>query len=432
MSTGPTSRDNAPADEAAAAHVLAHAPVPAPVLAVAADLQRAGHAGVLVGGAVRDALLGLPVADWDVATSATPDEVIALFRRTIPTGVQHGTVTVLVRSPGGPAEPVEVTTFRGEGEYTDGRRPERVEFHRSLVDDLARRDLTINAFAWDPVQRVFSDPFGGLQDLRAGIVRAVGDARERFCEDGLRTMRAVRFCATHAMTLDPATAAGIPPALPILDKVSRERVHVELWKLLGAEVPSRGLRPMVETGMWPHVLPELGEDARAEAIAAVDRMPVDPLARLARLYWPLVREEGGAARIAAAVDELRPSRDERRVVLALCSDAMRALEGAGRDAVAIRRAVATLGREHLPRALHLLAPTVEGRAAIERACEGVALSPGELSVKGGDLVSAGVVPKGPKVGELLRLLLEEVLEDPSRDEAEHLLARARDLAGRPA
>jgi tRNA nucleotidyltransferase (CCA-adding enzyme) len=430
MSTGRTSRDNAPVNEAGAAEVLARAPVPGPVLAVAADLQAAGHAAVLVGGAVRDALLGLAVADWDVASSATPEEVIKLFRRTIPTGVQHGTVTVLVRgTAGGAAEPVEVTTFRGEGEYTDGRRPARVEFHRSLERDLARRDFTINAFAWDPVARVFADPFGGLRDLRAGIVRAVGDAPSRFTEDGLRTMRAVRFCATHAMVLDPATAAGIPPALPILDKVSRERVRVELYKLLGAEVPSRGLRPMADTGIWPHVLPEIPDTAKDAAIAAVDRMPADPIARLARLLWPLVPEPGGVARITAAIDDLRPSRDERRVVLALCSDATRALEAAGHDPVAIRRAASSLGREHLPRALDMLGPPPEHRAAIEAACEGVALSPGELSVKGGDLVSAGIVPRGPRVGEVLRALLEEVLADPSRNEPSALLSRARELAG---
>src|SRR5688572_6364226 len=178
-----------PADADAAAAVLARADVPDAIATVARRLQEAGHAAVLVGGAVRDALLGLPVADWDVASSATPDEVTALFRRTIPTGVQHGTVTVLVATGKRSHAAVEVTTFRGEGEYVDGRRPQSVHFHRSLVDDLARRDLTINAFAWDPVRSNFTDPFGGLADLRDGIVRAVGDPVARFCEDGLRTMR---------------------------------------------------------------------------------------------------------------------------------------------------------------------------------------------------------------------------------------------------
>src|SRR5690606_18095487 len=142
----------------------------------------------------------------------------------------------------------------------------------------------------------------------------------------------------HAMVLEPSTAAGIPPALPILDKVSRERVRVELWKLLAAPEPSRGLRPMVDTGMWPHVLPALDPEATEAAIAAVDRMRPDPTARLARLYWPLVTEEGGVDRITAAIDALRPSRDERRIVLALCSRATVELAAAGRDPVAIRRA----------------------------------------------------------------------------------------------
>lgn len=427
MSRGPTTRDTVPAEVDAAAAVLASAEVPAPIVAVAADLQAAGYEAVLVGGAVRDALLRLPVADWDVATSATPEEVMALFRRTIPTGVQHGTVTVLVRVGPGPSEPVEVTTFRGEGEYVDGRRPGTVQFHRSLEDDLARRDLTINAFAWDPVKRVFTDPFGGLRDLRAGIVRAVGDPVERFCEDGLRTMRAVRFCATLQMTLDPATAAGMVPALPTLQKVSRERVHVELWKLLAAAEPSRGLHPMVQTGLWPCVLPELPDTVRDEAIAAVDRMRPDPVARLARLLLPLHELGGGAEAIAAAVDRFRPSREERKIVLLLCSDAALDLSHAA-SPIAIRRAVRALGREHLPRALEVLAAPPERRADIERACEGVALTPGELSIKGGQLVKAGIVPKGPRVGELMRQLLDEVIEDPRRDQPPALLQRARALA----
>ena len=302
MSTpGPTDRYTAevPKDVAQAADRLGRAFVPAPIVQVVRELQAAGHQAVLVGGAVRDAILGMPVSDWDVATSALPTDVQSLFARTIPTGIEHGTVTVLVRGDEAPT-PVEVTTFRGEGAYVDGRRPSEVTFDADLREDLARRDFTVNAFAWDPIGRGLSDPWGGLADLGRGLIRAVGDPNERFAEDGLRTMRAVRFCATHGLRLEAATEAAIPPALPVLDRVSRERVHIELTKLLASERPSLGLRPMLRTGMWPHVLPAIDDDADA-AIEAVDRLPADPTVRLARLLLPLV-DRGRADEIAGGVE----------------------------------------------------------------------------------------------------------------------------------
>jgi tRNA nucleotidyltransferase (CCA-adding enzyme) len=421
----PPSTAPLPADPAEASSRLAAAPVPAAVLAAVRDLQRAGHAAVLVGGAVRDALRGAAVNDWDVATSATPQEVIETFPRTIPTGVQHGTVTVLVRLGGGKPEPVEVTTFRGEGAYADGRRPDSVVFHRSLVDDLARRDLTINALAWDPVAAAFTDPFGGLQDLRAGIVRAVGDAEQRFIEDGLRTMRAVRLCATLSMELEPATAAAIPAALPVLGKVSRERVRVELFKLLEAPVPSRGLVPMHETGMWPYVLPALEPYAREAAIDAVDRLPADAVLRVARLLWPR-RDETRV--LEEAIDGLKTSRAQRQRALTLCGAATVALAGAT-GPVAIRRAVAALGRAYLDDAL-LVLETGDARAAeVAAACEGAALAVGELAISGGELIAQGIVDKGPRVGECLRRLLDDVIEDPSLNTRAHLVSAARAIEG---
>src|SRR6266545_63970 len=171
---------------------LARATFPEPVLDVLRRLAAAGHRSWLVGGAVRDLLLHRPrpATDFDVATPATPQQVTGLFPRVIPTGIEHGTVTVLARD-----EKVEVTTFRGEGAYLDGRRPESVTFHTDLEADLARRDFTINALAWDPLGGEFRDPHGGRADMARRIVRAVGVAAERFAEDGLRPMRAVRFAA---------------------------------------------------------------------------------------------------------------------------------------------------------------------------------------------------------------------------------------------
>src|SRR5512138_3547128 len=232
---------------------LARARFPQPVLEVLRRLGAAGHRSWIVGGAVRDMLLHRPraAADHDVATPATPDQVRSLFAKVVPTGIEHGTVTVVL---GGDA--VEVTTFRGEGAYVDGRRPESVTFLTDLEEDLARRDFTMNALAWDPLAPEFRDPFGGQEDLRRGVVRAVGDPAARFGEDGLRTMRAVRFAAQLGYDLDPATRAAIPGALDVVRKVAVERISDELTRLAVAPHAPRALGIMRDTGLLAVVLPE--------------------------------------------------------------------------------------------------------------------------------------------------------------------------------
>ena len=187
--------------------------IPADVIALCRRLREAGHEAHLVGGGVRDLVLGRPPKDFDVATSATPETVMGIFgqRFAIPTGLQHGTVTVLTGHP--PAgRPIEVTTFRGEGIYLDGRRPSSVQFGKTLTEDLGRRDFTMNAIAYDPLAAKLTDPFGGQKDIRAALVRAVGDPIQRFREDGLRPMRAVRQATQLGFTIDPATLRAIPAA----------------------------------------------------------------------------------------------------------------------------------------------------------------------------------------------------------------------------
>lgn len=401
---------------------MRRADIPEPILAVLHTLDQAGHHGVVVGGAVRDALLGLDGVDWDVASDATPDEVVKLFPRTIPTGIEHGTVTVL-SGRGDQRHAVELTTFRGEGAYHDGRRPSEVTFLRELEQDLARRDLTINAFAWDPVNEVFTDAFGGLADLQAGRIRAVGDPATRFAEDGLRTMRAVRFAATMGFALDEATEAAIAGALEVFDRVSRERVRVELVKLLAARQPSLGLRPMARTGLWARVLCECDEVERERAIVAVDRMVADPIVRLARLLWPI---RGERERIEAVVESLKPSRDERATVLVLTSPVLEQL-ASEHQGPALRRVAAVIGRPLLDAAIDLLGLAPEQAAVIRAEVEGAALTSKELAIKGRDLIAAGVAKPGPALGERLEQLLEWVIEDPRRNEVELLLAHAREL-----
>lgn len=409
---------------------MLRAPIPEAILAVLHTLARAGFHGVVVGGAVRDALLGVGEGDWDVASNATPEEVMRLFPRTIPTGIEHGTVTVMC-GRGDDRHAIELTTFRGEGAYHDGRRPSEVRFLRELTDDLARRDLTINAFAWDPVNEVFTDAFGGLEDLRVGLIRAVGDAATRFAEDGLRTMRAVRFAATMGFCLARETEAAIVGALDVFDKVSRERVRVELFKLLGAERPSLGLVPMAGTGLWDRVLAPLEPEVRDEAIVACDRLPPRPVLRLARLLWPVRHDR---EQVAAIVEALRPSREERTCVLRLTDDVVdelaltAELDDVALRGPALRRLVAALGLAYLDDACALLELDVGRRAAIADALTGAVLTSAQLAIKGRDLIAAGIGKPGPQLGQLIEGLLEWVLDDPSRNEIEQLLDRARSLA----
>ena len=403
--------------------MLAVAVIPPALLEVAQILHDADHEVVLVGGAVRDALLGRPQGDWDLATSATPEEVQRLFRRTIPTGIEHGTITV-VHGRGEERVLTEVTTFRGEGLYRDGRRPSEVRFLRDLGEDLARRDFTINAFAWNPITRVFTDKFEGLGDLRRGILRAVGDAGQRFQEDGLRAMRAVRLCAALEYRLDPDTAAAISGALPTLAQVSGERVHVELFKMLAARRPSLGLEPMAETGIWELLFGPMAAADIDAAISAVELMRPDPAVRLARLLWPLRAER---KRIEAIVEKLKPSRDERVRIRALTDPTIAPLTRL-REPEAIRRLAAALGRRHLADATDMLAREWAQVVTIEEACRDAALAVGELAIGGQAMVDAGIAGPGPGLGRLLGQLLDWVLAAPERNTSEALLAHARALA----
>ncbi|MFW6086550.1 MAG: CCA tRNA nucleotidyltransferase, partial [Myxococcota bacterium] len=257
-------------------------------------LRQAGYGAWVVGGSLRDLLLGGEVGDWDLATSAQPAEVKKVFRRVIPTGIQHGTVTVLFE--GGS---YEVTTLRGETTYTDGRHPDRVYFVEDIEADLARRDFTGNAIAYDPVEDVTCDPFGGLADLERRVLRAVGDPRERFSEDGLRVLRAARFVATLEFELDPSTERAIAPAIETFRKVSHERVREEWLKALRAREPSRAFEVMRRTGILEVTLPELlaqvaceqnryhAYDVWTHTMACVDAMEGDAIERLAALLHDL-------------------------------------------------------------------------------------------------------------------------------------------------
>ena len=235
--------------------------IPFGALKIAEMLAAAGFQSWIVGGCVRDLLRGEKPSDWDLCTTATPDEIMKVFPRTVPTGIEHGTVTVLF-----PKSQYEVTTLRGEGAYTDGRHPDSVEFTTDLTRDLARRDFTINAMAVDLTTGIVHDPFHGLDDLQNKVIRCVGDPMERFAEDGLRILRAARFCATLGFDLDKKTEAAIVLNVETFVKVSMERVHAEIVKMFTkADQPSRGLKVMDRTGLLADICPVI-KKFRPEAV----------------------------------------------------------------------------------------------------------------------------------------------------------------------
>jgi tRNA nucleotidyltransferase (CCA-adding enzyme) len=405
----PTDRDDSEQDLARLDRA-----VPDSVREVCQRLGRAGHEAVTVGGAVRDALLGRPPGDWDVATSATPDAVTALFRGTLPTGIEHGTVTVRI-GRGADRYPVEVTTFRGEGAYSDARRPDEVVFGVSLEEDMARRDFVVNAMAYDPIARQLRDPFGGRGDLESRRLRAVGEPARRFSEDGLRVVRAVRFVACLDFELEPLTEAAIPGALPSLARVSRERVRVELVKLLACPAAARALAIAERTGILTQVLPELGGQDLEAARARVAAAHADSGVRMAALLLAVE-----PARVDAALRRLTYSNAERARVVGLVTEAAAlARSGAQVGDAELRRALGRVGRDAAADLGALADPAAAARLrAIAAAGDPLAI--GDLALGGGDIMRLLGVGPGPVIGRALEFLLARVLAEPSLNTRESL------------
>jgi tRNA nucleotidyltransferase (CCA-adding enzyme) len=387
----------------------------------------------------------------------------------VPTGLKHGTVTIVTGK--GEASHVEVTTFRGEGAYTDARRPDHVTFGVPLVEDLARRDLRVNAMAYDPVAARLIDPYNGLADIAERVLRAVGptgdvyaDAVARFTEDGLRVMRAVRFAAQLEFALDADTERGIPPALGSLAKVSRERVSDELRKILATRAPSRALAPAERTGIIASIAPELAQgfdawsatDHRARVdhwLARIDAAPAD--ARLGAMFFELAPPAADLRRLDRPAVELADrvlrglkfSNDEIRRAATLVGTASATLITDWTDPD-LRRLLADVTRAHAAAAAALwsadgivagmpadaadaatrLGGTSEladrARSILKR---GDAIAVNELAVTGKDLMTALDMPAGPALGRILAVLLERVLDDPALNTAEALIAIARGL-----
>ena len=422
-------------------------------------LHAAGHAAYVVGGCVRDSLLGLTPHDWDLCTSALPQQVMELFgaQRCIPTGLQHGTVTV--KQSGAL---YEITTFRTEGTYTDGRHPDEVHFVPDVREDLARRDLTINAMAYNEKEGLV-DPFGGQADLQSGIVRAVGVPRQRFTEDALRILRLYRFAARFGFAIDPPTAQAAQELCAHLDCVSVERIEEELAKLLAAPAPAAYLNEKI-LGV---VLPELSSEALAAAKPVVDACPAGaenlPI-RLAALLLSLgedgirrtlkrlrcsnalieeaavlVREARGCdgsflfghdsghsiARPIAFGNRVPPQRTVLRETTVTPGFTIYARRLLGKYNLCTVQRIAALGTALQPERAADFAALSELAEQLD--ADGVCCRVSQLAVNGRDLMAAGV-PAGPGIRKVLEALLDGVIREEYPNERQALLAAVQQLA----
>ena len=422
-------------------------------------LHAAGHAAYVVGGCVRDSLLGLTPHDWDLCTSALPQQVMELFgaQRCIPTGLQHGTVTV--KQSGAL---YEITTFRTEGTYTDGRHPDEVHFVPDVREDLARRDLTINAMAYNEKEGLV-DPFGGQADLQSGIVRAVGVPRQRFTEDALRILRLYRFAARFGFAIDPPTAQAAQELCAHLDCVSVERIEEELAKLLSAPAPAAYLNEKILSV----VLPGLSSEALAAAKPVVDACPAGaenlPV-RLAALLLSLgedgirrtlkrlrcsnalieeaavlVREARGCdgsflfghdsghsiARPIAFGNRVPPQRTVLRETTVTPGFTIYARRLLGKYNLCTVQRIAALGTALQPERAADFAALSELAEQLD--ADGVCCRVSQLAVNGRDLMAAGV-PAGPGIRKVLEALLDGVIREEYPNERQALLAAVQQLA----
>ena len=439
--------------------------MPGKVNKIISVLQEAGFEAYAVGGCIRDSLLGRTPNDWDITTSAKPMEVKALFSHTIDTGIQHGTVTILLDREG-----FEVTTYRIDGEYEDGRHPKEVSFTGSLEEDLKRRDFTINALAYNEMSGLI-DIFEGQKDLKDGIIRCVGNAEERFTEDALRMLRAIRFSAQLGYRIEENTLSAILKLAGNLEKISAERIQTELLKLMVSPHPDY-LRTAYECGVTKVFFPEFDlamETPQNHAhhcynvgehiLHSLLEIPADKVLRLTMLLHDIAKpqcltvdekgithfhghEEMGAEMSRVILRRLRMDNDTTDKVCRLVRFHDYG-NGVAPDRRIVRRAVNKIGEDLfadfllvkkadlLAQSMYLREEKLSNLAAwdacyreIREAEECVSLR--TLAVNGKDLIAAGLQP-GRELGDILKQLLDEVLETPEKNEKDYLISRAKEL-----
>ena len=405
--------------------------VPRDVAFIIRELRKAGHEAFAVGGCVRDTLLGRAPGDWDITTSALPEEVKRVFRRTIDTGIQHGTVTVMLHRTG-----YEVTTYRIDGTYRDGRHPDHVTFTGNLEEDLKRRDFTINAMAWSEETGIV-DIFRGMKDLEDGLIRCVGTPKDRFTEDALRILRAVRFSAQLDFRIEEETLRALPDIAPNLVNVSRERIQTELTKTLLSGHPEKVLLAE-ETGMTPYISESFGEIFRGqtaeffrERLLRAAGLPADRILR-----WAALLAETGPSLTERILRELKLDRETIEGAAVLAADfhvklPEKAEEGEEETLYRIRKMMSRIPAELFDRLILLkqallpeerdMAEEVRAEAEAIRA-RGDCISVKDLAVNGGDLIRAGIKP-GPEMGRVLQDMLDYVLRYPGENEKDKLIEK---------
>ncbi len=436
------------------------------ILTIVQTFGRAGYECYLVGGSVRDLLLGEECGDYDFATNARPDEVMKLFRKVIPTGIKHGTVTILMDGLS-----FEVTTYRADGKYIDGRRPETVSFSSSLEEDVCRRDFTINGLAYNVEKELILDYVDGMADIDRRIIRTIGNPDDRFSEDGLRTYRACRFAARLNFVIEEKTFEAITSKLDTAGLVSPERVRDELNKLLAAEKPSAGIEYMRKSGLLNLFLPELARcygvsqnrfhvyDVYWHSLCSCDAAPADSLIiRLSALLHDigkvLTRRDPGdgeatfynheviGAKMARRIlKRLRYSNDECEKINNLILNHMFHYTEEWSDG-AVRRFMRKVGLENLQDLIALRMADRKGNGSreglpsqISRLRERIAkaieeenaISVRDLKINGTVIMEKFRLAPGPVIGKILNALLEDVLDDPAVNTPELLLEKAGEL-----
>lgn len=428
-----------------------HQHIPAYVLSVCQQLHESGHQAYIVGGALRDLALQQTPKDYDIATDAIPDRVEAIFAHTVPTGKKHGTITVVLA----PGEIVEVTTYRKDVVYSDGRRPDSVTYSDQLIDDLAKRDFTVNAIAYNPISDQLEDPFHGSADVASRTLQTVGSATERFCEDALRMMRAIRIKAEKGFIMTPELMEAIKTHAHRILNVSQERITEELCRIITSPRPTEGVYDLLNLKLLEQILPELSAcanlpqredyhqyDVFGHIAHALQHTEPDLVVRLSVLLHDIgkavtssIDEKGvihfyghesvGAEIAASVLERMKFSHDLRQKVVPLIRHHMRNIDSdkalrrmmsalktpeQARRFAQIRFADKMAGRQQPDVLVTQYRITLERIAQVE--AEQIPLQITDLAISGKDITQILGITPGPAVGQLLHTLLQRVLENP--------------------
>ncbi len=429
------------------------------VVSLIMEIKRHHHQAFLVGGSVRDILLGREIIDWDIATSAMPALIMRIFKQSYPTGIKHGTVTVIYKG-----FKFEITTFRSESNYNDGRHPENVNFGVSIEEDLSRRDFTINAIAYDPIEKKIIDPYNGIEDLDRRIIRCVRSAYDRFLEDGLRPVRAIRLATVLNFKLHKDIVPAIKGTIDVFKMVSIERIREELLKMMKAEKPSRGVILFKRCGLLDHIFPELlatigfrqnrwhKYDLFRHSLRMMDYLSSkDPELRLAGLLHDIAKpvcksgntedatyyghDIKGAEMVSEVFRRLRFSNKSIKRVSLIISNHMVGYKSDWSDA-AVKRLMRRLGEEIFTLTAFQKADVMARGKAVKGSIklieelenrirklqkEAQAINVNQLKVNGNDVMAIRNIPPSPEVGNILKRLMEMVIERPELNRRDKLL-----------